>query len=94
MTTPVVIMDGPGANAKQIAAALKGTLNRAAAVGATAGDAILISGVTTAGTVTLTLVGGGSVTVNVPLGSTILNFGATAVNLGSTGGTAQSLFYS
>lgn len=70
------------------------TYTRAAAVGATAGNAVLVTGVTTAGTVTLTLVGGGSVTLNVPLGSSIWPFGATAAALGTAlGGTFQSLFF-
>lgn len=66
---------------------------RAAAVSATAGDALFISGVTTAGAVTVTLANGGSLSVSVPLGSTLLPFSATAVNMGTTGGTAQSLFF-
>lgn len=37
-----------------------GTYRRSAAVGATAGDALLAPGLTTAGTITATLVGGGS----------------------------------
>lgn len=68
---------------------------RAASVGATAGDGLIVTGVTTAGTVTITLAGGGSLTVSVPLGSTILPFAATAAALGTAvGGSFQSLFFS
>jgi hypothetical protein len=71
-----------------------GTYRRAAAVGATAGDAVLVSSVTTAGTVTFTLSGGGSITESVPLGSTRLPYSVTAAALGTAvGGTFQSLFY-
>jgi hypothetical protein len=67
---------------------------RAAAVSATAGNGIIVTGVTTAGTVTLTLANGGTVTVSVPLGSAILPFGVTAAALGTAvGGTFQSLFF-
>lgn len=72
-----------------------GAYRRATAVGATAGDAVLVTGVTTAGTVTLTLAGGGSVSISVPLGSSILPFAAIAAALGTAaGGTFQSLFTS
>lgn len=72
----------------------KGTYRRAAAVGATAGDGLVVTGVTTAGTITLTLVNGGSLTLNVALGSTILPLGVTAAALGTAvGGSFQSLFY-
>lgn len=75
-------------------AAIRQTYRRAAAVGPTAGDAVIVSGVTTAGTITLTLAGGGSVTLSVPLGSSVLPFAATAAALGTAvGGTFQSLFY-
>jgi hypothetical protein len=71
-----------------------GTYRRAATVSASAGDGILVTGVTTAGTVTLTLGGGGSVSVSVPLGSSVLPFGCTAAALGTAvGGTFQSLFF-
>lgn len=74
-------------------ARLAGTYNRATAIGATPGNAVLVYNVTTAGTITLTLATG-SVTINVPLGSTILPFGATAAALGTAvGGSFQSLFY-
>lgn len=70
------------------------TYRRAAAVGATAGDAVLVAGVTTAGTVTLTLANGGTATLSVPLGSTVLPFAATAAALGTAvGGTFSSLFF-
>jgi hypothetical protein len=69
------------------------TYRRAAAVAAGGGDAVLVSGVTTAGPVTLTLVNGGSAVVSVPVGSTVLPFSATAAAMGSTGGTAQNLFF-
>lgn len=70
------------------------TYRRAAAVGATAGDAVLVTGVTTAGTVTLTLANGGTATLSVPLGSTVLPFAATAAALGTAvGGTFSSLFF-
>lgn len=76
------------------AAAARQTYTRAAAVSATPGDAVLISGVTTLGTVTLTLSGGGTVVVSVPVGSTILPFAVTAAALGTAlGGTFQSLFF-
>lgn len=74
-------------------AAAAGVYRRSATVGATAGDGLFISGVTTAGAITVTLAGGGSLSVNVPLGSTILPLAATAVTLGTTGGAAQSLFF-
>lgn len=73
--------------------AIAGVYRRSTAVGATPGDGLLISGVTTAGAVTITLAGGGSISVNVPVGSTVLPFSATAVNVGTTGGTASSLFF-
>lgn len=70
------------------------TYRRAAAVNATPGDAVLVTGVTTAGTVTLTLANGGTATLSVPLGSTVLPFAATAAALGTAvGGTFQSLFF-
>lgn len=70
------------------------TYRRAAAVGATAGDAVLVTGVTTAGTVNLTLANGGTVSVSVPIGSAVLPFAATAAALGTAvGGTFQSLFF-
>lgn len=75
-------------------AGINQTYTRAAAVGATAGNAVLVTGVTTAGTVTLTLSGGGTVTINAPLGSSIWPFAATAAALGTAvGGTFQSLFF-
>lgn len=75
-------------------AAQSQTYRRAAAVGATPGDAVLVSGVTTAGTVTLTLANGGSAVVSVPLGSTILPFGVTAAaNTTAVGSSFQSLFF-
>lgn len=71
-----------------------GIYRRAAAVSATAGDGVIVTNVTTAGTITLTLANGGTVTVSVPLGSTILPFGVTAAALGTAvGGTFQSLFF-
>lgn len=71
-----------------------GIYRRAAAVSATAGDGVIVTGVTTAGTVTLTLQNGGSLSISVPLGSTILPFGVTASALGTAvGGTFQSLFF-
>lgn len=71
-----------------------GVYSRAATVSATAGQGVLVSGVTTAGTVTLTLAGGGTVTISVPIGSTILPFAVTAAALGTAvGGTFQSLFF-
>lgn len=75
-------------------AAQSQTYKRATAVGATPGDAVFVSGVTTAGTVTLTLANGGSAVVTVPLGSTILPFGVTAAaNTTAVGSTFQSLFF-
>lgn len=69
------------------------TYRRATAVG-TAGDAVFVTNVTTAGTVTFTLVNGGSLTVNVPLGTSIFPFSVTAAALGTAvGGTFQTLFF-
>ncbi len=74
--------------------AAAGVYRRAAAVSATAGDGVIVTGVTTAGTVTLTLQNGGTVSVSVPVGSAILPFGVTAAALGTAvGGTFQSLFF-
>ncbi len=71
-----------------------GIYRRAAAVGATAGDGVIVTGVTTAGTVNRTLQNGGSLSVSVPLGPTILPLGVTAATLGTAvGGTFQSLFF-
>ena len=76
------------------ASASAGIYRRAAAVSATAGDGVIVTGVTTAGTVTLTLQNGGTLTVSVPLGSTILPLGVTAAALGTAvDGTFQSLFF-
>lgn len=96
MTTPVVIMDGSGASAKAIPAGnLVGTYVRSTAVGAVPGNAVLVSGVTTAGTVTLTLPDTSTVVESVPLGSTRLPYGATAAVLTTAvGGTFKSLFFS
>ncbi len=70
------------------------TYRRATAVG-TAGDAVIVTGVTTAGTVTFTLATSGTVTVSVPLGTSIFPFSVTAAALGTAvGGTFQSLFFS
>lgn len=75
-------------------ARLAGTYTRSASVGATPGNALWVQGVTTAGTITITLAGGGTLTASVGLGSTILPVGATAATLGTAvGGTFQSLFY-
>lgn len=69
------------------------TYRRATAVG-TAGDAVFVTGVTTAGTVTFTLVNGGSLTVSVPLGTSIFPFSITAAALGTAvGGIFQTLFF-
>lgn len=69
------------------------TYRRSAAVG-TAGDAVIVTGVTTAGTVTFTLVNTGSLTVNVPLGTSIFPFSVTAAALGTAvGGAFQTLFF-
>lgn len=77
-----------------IASASAGIYRRSAAVSATAADGVIVTGVTTAGTVNLTLQNGGSLAVNVPLGSTILPFAVTAATLGTAvGGTFQSLFF-
>lgn len=74
-------------------AATRQTYTRAA-VSATPGDGVLVSGATTAGTVNLTLSGGGTVSVSVPLGSTILPFAVVSAALGTAvGGTFQSLFF-
>lgn len=72
-----------------------GTMVRAAAVSAVGGDGVLVSGVTTAGTVILGLAKGGSITVAVPLGSTQLNYSVISAALGTAvGGTFQSTFLS
>jgi len=71
-----------------------GTYRRATAVSATAGDGLLITGVTTAGTVNITFGGGGSSVINVGLGTTQLPYGVTAATAGTAvGATFQSLFY-
>lgn len=71
-----------------------GIYRRAAAVNATAGDGVVVTGVTTAGTINLTLQNGGSLVISVPIGSTILPLGVTAATLGTAvGGTFQSLFF-
>lgn len=102
MTNPVVIMNKTGGDQKPVGTTANplvtadqgSSYRRAAAVGATPGDGVLVSGVTTAGTVTLTLANGGTVTESVPLGSTRLPYGVTAAALGTAvGGTFQSLFY-
>lgn len=88
-TNPLVMAGSAASNS-----ASAGIYRRAAAVSAAAGDGVIVTGVTTAGTVTLTLANGGAVTVSVPLGSTILPFGVTAAALGTAvGGTFQSLFF-
>lgn len=70
-----------------------GKYTRAAGIGAGGSDAVAINGVTVAGTVTLTLKGGGSVTWSAPLGSSIAPFDVTAAALGTAvGGTFQALF--
>lgn len=75
-------------------ASAAGVYRRAAAVSATPGDGLLISGTTTAGTITVGLGGGGSITINVPVGSTILPLGAVSAALGTAqGGSFQSLFF-
>jgi hypothetical protein len=100
MTNPVVIMTTTGGDQKPAGSSGNpfvtsgASFRRAAAVGTTPGDAVIVSGVTTAGTVTLTLAGGGTITESVPLGSTRLPYGVTAAVLGTAvGGTFQSLFY-
>lgn len=71
-----------------------GKYTKAAAIGAGGSDAVAINGVTTAGTVTLTLKGGGTVTWSAPLGSSIAPFDVTAAVLGTAvGGTFQALFF-
>lgn len=75
-------------------AAVRQTYRRSGAVGATAGDALLVTGVTTAGTINVTLAGGGSIAINVPVGSSIWPFAASGAALGSAlGGTFYSLFF-
>jgi hypothetical protein len=70
------------------------TYRRSATVSATAGDAVFVTGVTTAGTVTFTLANGGSLSVSVPLGTSVFPFSVTAAALGTAvGGTFQSLFF-
>lgn len=85
-----VSSDGSVINASTFA----GTYNRAAAVNATPGNALWVQNVTTAGTISVTLSGGGTLTPTVGLGSTILPFGVTAASLGTAvGGTFNSLFF-
>jgi len=70
-----------------------GSYSRAAAVGVGGSDAISVTGVTVAGNVVLTLKGGGSVTWDVPTGSSIIPVNATAAALGTAvGGSFQALF--
>lgn len=89
-----LVSDAGSGSSRDTTSVLAGTFKRAAAVGATAGDALWVQGVTTAGTITVTLANGGSLTANVALGSTLLPFGATAAALGTAvGGTFQSLFF-
>lgn len=69
-----------------------GTYSNAAGLSAAGCDAVCVTGVITAGTVLVTLKGGGTVTWDVPLGSSILPFNATAAALGTAvGGTFQAL---
>lgn len=75
-------------------AGINQTFTRSVAGGSGSGNAILVSGVTTAGTVTLTLSGGGTATINAPLGSSIWPFSTTAAALGTAvGGTFTTLFF-
>jgi len=75
-------------------AGINQTYRRSAAVGATAGNGVLVTGVTTAGTVNFTLVNGGSIVISVPLGSSNWPYGVTAATLGTAvGGTFSSLFF-
>lgn len=93
--TPVTVVNPEEVSAMSAAdrAATSQVYRRAAAVGATAGDGVLVT-VTTAGTVVLTLVNGGSATITVALGSSILPFGVTAAVVGTAqGGSFQSLFF-
>lgn len=70
-----------------------GVYARSAAVGATGGQGVAVTGVTTAGTVTLTMAGGGTLVVDVPLGTTVLPFSVTAAAFTTAvGGAFQSLF--
>lgn len=68
-----------------------GVYRRAEDVGATPGHAILINP-EAAGAVTLTLSGGGTISVKVGTGSVILPFAVTAASAGTTGATFKSLF--
>lgn len=70
------------------------TYRRSSAVSATAGDGVLVTGVTTAGTVNFTLVNGGTIAISVPLGSSNWPYAVTAATLGTAvGGTFSSLFF-
>lgn len=72
------------------------TYRRAGVVGVLTGggDGLLVTGVTTAGTVNLTLVNGGTISVSVPLGSSTLAYSASAATLGTAvGATFQNLFF-
>lgn len=70
-----------------------GSYSRAAAVGAGGSDAIVVTGVTVAGTIVITLKGGGTVTREVPVGSIELPYNATDVTAGTAvGGAFQALF--
>lgn len=81
-----------GSAASNSAAA--GIYRRAAAVSATPGDGVIVTGVTTAGTVSLTLQNGGTLVISVPLGSTLLPLGVVSATLGTAvGGAFQSLFF-
>lgn len=86
-SVPVVLSNEDFARVSQ-------SYRRSAAVSATAGDGVIVTGVTTAGTVNFTLVNGGTLSVNVPLGTSIFPFSVTAATLGTAvGGTFASLFF-
>lgn len=94
LINPFIIAQSNGAGGVISPSVSAGIYRRAAAVSATQGDGVLVTGVTTAGTVTLTLGNGGTAVISVPLGSTVLPFGVTAAALGTAvGATFQSLFF-
>ncbi len=75
-------------------AAINQTYTRSVVGASGTGNAILVANVTTAGTVSLTLSGGGTVTINVPLGSSIWPFSTTAATLGTAvGATFNTLYF-
>lgn len=70
---------------------IAGTYVRADALSPAGSDAVCISA-TVAGTVTLTMAAGGSVTISVPVGTTILPLSVSSAANGTATATYQGLF--